>query len=77
MRRVNDKMICTCILACILSNHLTVSAQTADGNAGIKQANTTARSYFDAGTNLKYAVGAIPGLIGAVKVYQKWNHGDQ
>jgi hypothetical protein len=23
-----------------------------------------------------YAVGAILGLIGAVRVYQKWNHGD-
>jgi hypothetical protein len=51
-------------------------AQTADGNAGINQANTTVRGYFDAGTNLMYAVGAILGLIGAVKVYQKWNHGD-
>jgi len=53
-----------------------VHAQTADGNAGINQANTTVRGYFDAGTNLMYAVGAILGLIGAVKVYQKWNHGD-
>ena len=47
-----------------------------DGNAGINQANTTVRSYFDAGTNLMYAVGALLALIGAVKVYQKWNHGD-
>ncbi|HEX4850218.1 MAG TPA: DUF4134 domain-containing protein [Puia sp.] len=47
-----------------------------DGNAGINQANATVRSYFESGTNLMYAVGAILGLIGAVKVYQKWNHGD-
>ena len=52
-----------------------VSAQ--DGNAGINAANTQVRSYFAAGTNLMYAVGAIVGLIGAVKVYQKWNSGDQ
>ncbi len=52
-----------------------VSAQ--DGNAGINEANTKVRSYFAAGTNLMYAVGAIVGLIGAVKVYQKWNSGDQ
>jgi hypothetical protein len=52
------------------------TAQAQDGNAGINQANTTVRSYFDAGVNLMYAVGAILGLIGAVKVYQKWNHGD-
>jgi hypothetical protein len=47
-----------------------------DGNAGINEANTKVRSYFDAGTNLMYAVGAVLGLIGAVKVYQKWNSGD-
>lgn len=47
-----------------------------DGNAGINEANTRVRSYFDSGTNLMYAVGAILGLIGAVKVYQKWNSGD-
>ena len=51
-------------------------AQTADGNAGINQATTLVNGYFSAGTNLMYAVGAILGLIGAVKVYQKWNHGD-
>ena len=47
-----------------------------DGNAGINDANTKVRSYFQSGTNLMYAVGAILGLIGAVKVYQKWNSGD-
>ena len=47
-----------------------------DGNAGINEANTKVRSYFAAGTNLMYAVGAIVGLIGAVKVYNKWNSGD-
>jgi Domain of unknown function (DUF4134) len=47
-----------------------------DGNAGINEANTKVRGYFDAGTNLMYAVGAVVGLIGAVKVYQKWNSGD-
>ena len=57
------------VLACI-----SVIAQ--DGNAGINEANTKVRSYFAAGTNLMYAVGAIVGLIGAVKVYQKWNSGD-
>lgn len=47
-----------------------------DGNAGINAANTKVRSYFTSGTNLMYAVGAIVGLIGAVKVYTKWNSGD-
>ncbi len=47
-----------------------------DGNAGINEANTAVRGYFDTGTNLMYAIGAVLGLIGAVKVYQKWNSGD-
>ncbi len=36
-----------------------------DANAGIDEANTQVRSYFDSGTNLMYAIGAIVGLIGA------------
>jgi hypothetical protein len=62
------------LTAAVLSLHLIVRAQ--DGNAGINEANQKVRSYFAAGTNLMYAVGAVVGLIGAVKVYQKWNSGD-
>jgi len=47
------------------------------GEQGIQEANTMIRGYFDDGSKLMYAVGAIIGLIGAVKVYQKWNSGDQ
>lgn len=61
---------------CFLLLLLTVSTIAQDGNAGINEANTKVRSYFAAGVNLMYAVGAIVGLIGAVKVYQKWNSGD-
>lgn len=47
-----------------------------DGNAGINAAATQVRSYFETGVTLMYAIGAVLGLIGAVKVYQKWNAGD-
>ncbi len=49
---------------------LALRAQTADANNGINQANTMVRSYFETGTNLMYAVGAVLGLIGALKVYK-------
>lgn len=62
------------ILALTLVYQYKVYAQ--DGVAGINEANQKVRSYFDAGTELMYAVGALLGLIGAVKVYQKWNAGD-
>ena len=47
-----------------------------DGNAGINEAATQVRGYFETGTQLMYAIGAVVGLIGAVKVYQKWNAGE-
>lgn len=65
------------LLTTTLLTTIALVAKAQDGNAGINAANTQVRSYFAAGTNLMYAVGAIVGLIGAVKVYQKWNSGDQ
>lgn len=59
-----------------IASSLAAIAQTADGNAGINQANTMVRSYFDTGVNLMYGVGAVVGLVGAIKVYNKWSHGD-
>ena len=62
------------ILILLLLMQMIVRAQ--DGNAGILEANQKVRSYFVTGTQLMYAIGAILGLIGAVKVYSKWNAGD-
>jgi len=46
-----------------------------DGNAGLEQANQMVRGYFETGTTLIYAIGAIIGLVGGIKVYQKWSGG--
>ena len=56
---------------------LAVNAWGQDGAAGIQEADSQVRSYFEPGTNLMYAIGAVLGLVGAVKVFQKWNAGDQ
>ena len=53
-----------------------VIAYGQDGNAGINEAATQVKGYFETGTQLMYAIGAVLGLVGAVKVYQKWNSGD-
>lgn len=52
------------------------AAMAQDGNAGINQATSQVKSYFDTGTNLMYAIGAIVGLVGAIKVFKKWNDGE-
>ena len=43
-----------------------------NGQAGITEATNMITSYFDPGTKLIYAAGAIVGLIGAIKVYSKF-----
>jgi len=68
------RMLSASTIAVLLMESIVSLAQ--DGNAGINEANTQVRSYFAAGTNLMYAVGAIVGLIGAVKVFNKWQGGD-
>ena len=43
----------------------------ADANNGLNQANTMVRGYFDTATQLMYGIGAIMGLIGAVRIIGK------
>lgn len=67
------KMISALISLIIISVQV---AMAQDGNAGINQATSQVKSYFDTGTNLMYAIGAIVGLVGAIKVFKKWNDGE-
>jgi hypothetical protein len=63
-------------LAVVVYALSTLIANAQDGNAGINEATMRVRSYFTTGTSLMYAIGAVLGLVGAVKVFQKWNSGD-
>jgi hypothetical protein len=53
--------------------------QAQDGTQGINQANQMIRGYFDPAVQLMYGIGAIFGLIGAVRVYHAFHegHGDE
>jgi hypothetical protein len=55
---------------------ISLSLYAQDGNAGITQATTQVKGYFSTGTSLMYAIGAIMGLVGAIKVFKKWNDGE-
>lgn len=61
--------------AVLLLSTLGVFAQ-GNGMAGITEATNMVSSYFDPATKLIYAVGAVIGLIGGVKVYSKFSSGD-
>lgn len=47
-----------------------------NGIGGITEATNMVTSYFDPATKLVYAIGAVVGLIGGVKVYNKFSSGD-
>jgi hypothetical protein len=75
---MNKKHLFTALvlLALLLTSPL-LYAQGGNGTAGIQDATTQVTSYFDPLTKLMYAIGAVLGLVGAIKVYSKWNSGDQ
>ncbi len=65
----------------ILSAALLIAAASSafaqdNGLAGINEATSMVTSYFAPGTKLIYAIGAVVGLIGGVKVYGKFSSGD-
>lgn len=67
-------LIAAIVLTTLLGLVTTIYAQ--DGNAGITEATTKVKKYFETATHLLYAIGAIVGLVGAIKVYNKWSGGE-
>jgi hypothetical protein len=55
---------------------LSIDGYGQDGNAGIQEATNKVKGYFDTGCDLMYAIGAVVGIIGATKVFNKWNAGE-
>lgn len=51
----------------------------ADGgfNAGIAQAQTEISGTFSTVSRLMMIIGAVVGVVGAIRIYIKWNNGDQ
>jgi len=61
---------------CIYNLLYTFTASAQSGKAGIQKAADEVKGYFDTGGTLMYAIGAVMGIIGAVKVFNKWNAGE-
>ncbi|MEO6520555.1 MAG: DUF4134 domain-containing protein [Mucilaginibacter sp.] len=61
---------------CVLNVLCSLSLFAQDGSAGINEATNKVKGYFESGCNLMYAIGAVVGLVGAVKVFNKWNAGE-
>ncbi|MDR1502004.1 MAG: DUF4134 domain-containing protein [Prevotella sp.] len=55
----------------------TASMSAQKGAAGIQAAASEIKSYMDSLTTLSYAIGAIVGVIGGIRIYVKWSNGEE
>lgn len=74
-RRMFSKERLAMLALTLMMTGATAFAQ-GNGMAGINEATKMVTSYFDPATKLIYAIGAVVGLIGGVKVYNKFSSGD-
>lgn len=75
-KSVRRKFLKTGLLACLLQAVSFAASAQGDGDAGITTATALIKQYFNTGIDLMYAIGALVGLIGAIKVYNKWSAGE-
>lgn len=74
---VNPKKLLMSAAALYLAANQTVKAQAGGGTTGINAATSSLTSYVDPVSTLCLAIGAVVGIVGGIRVYIKWNSGDQ
>jgi len=47
------------------------------GVNGLNTATSTLKTYVDPASNIALVIGGIVGIVGGIRVYSKWNSGDQ
>jgi hypothetical protein len=62
------------VIIAILATHALMAQ---NGKTAIAAATTELKSYIDVIGSLVLAIGGVVGFIGGVRVYTKWNNGDQ
>jgi hypothetical protein len=55
----------------------TVSAIAQSGVNGLNTATTSLKTYVNPVSSITLVIGGIVGIVGAIRVYSKWNSGDQ
>ncbi|WP_158829066.1 DUF4134 domain-containing protein [Mucilaginibacter lacusdianchii] len=65
------------LLAAALLLAFTVPAFAQSGVNGLNTATSTLKTYVDPVSNITLVIGGIVGIVGAIRVYSKWNSGDQ
>ncbi|WP_286850669.1 MULTISPECIES: DUF4134 family protein [Sphingobacterium] len=74
LKKINKPTFAS-IVAFILS--ITLASAQGDFGDGIAQGTAQITGNLDIITDLVMAIGGVVGIIGGVRIYQKWNNGDQ
>lgn len=64
-------------LAIVLDLLFTETLFAQNGVTGLNSATTSLKTYVAPVTNVTLVIGGIVGIVGAIRVYSKWNSGDQ
>src|ERR1700761_6711867 len=64
-------------LTAVLSLCISEIVEAQSGVTGINTATSTLQTYVDPVSNIVLVIGGIVGIVGAIRVYSKWNAGDQ
>lgn len=74
-RFIKGKLLSRMVIALLLLTAIPVFAQ--GGAAALTNAATEIKKYWDPVKLIIMAVGGVVGLIGGVRIYNKWSNGDQ
>src|ERR1700712_4391000 len=74
---MNQKIKKMWALTAVLSLSITEIVNAQNGVTGLNTATTSLKTYVDPVTNIALVIGGIVGIVGAIRVYSKWNAGDQ
>ena len=56
---------------------INISTFAQQAASGLAEATTEVKNMFEPASKLMMAIGAVVGIVGAIRVYSKWNAGDQ
>ena len=73
VNQVNKKAMAVLAIALLMAN----SSVAGSGVAGVGAGTSELAKYLAPVSSLILAIGAIVGLVGGIRVYIKWNSGDQ
>ncbi|WP_183573802.1 DUF4134 domain-containing protein [Mucilaginibacter sp. X5P1] len=74
---MNSKIKKMWALTAVLSLCINELIFAQSGVTGLNTATSTLKTYVDPASNIALVIGGIIGIVGAIRVYSKWNSGDQ